>query len=161
MGSKNFVDALVFYFTQRKIRANRHSIKDNLREHPFYPSINSISDTLRQFGVPNFSIDLTNVQVPSSETFTDMPKPFFCVVKDGKESEVAVVTDVTEGAITWYHHKRLTKSNWQEFASTWTGYLIAPFPKENAGENGFWKTRIREDSKKRVSWRALPQRTTI
>lgn len=111
------------------------NLKLKLEEHPDYPSLLSISEVLREYGVVNYVMK-TNVS-----TLLTIRSPF--IVQSGSTSisgyTFSVVREMDAGYVTCYD---TDKGNWvrihlDDFAAVWTGIVLVVTSKENAIEKGY------------------------
>lgn len=80
------------------IRVNKSTLKRHLIEHPDYPSLQSISDTLVMFGVENLAMS-----VPS-EKFASIPVPFVAqsIERADNSNRFILITNIDSASVTYY-----------------------------------------------------------
>lgn len=95
------LDAVAIKYAKlKRIPITASQIKQSLLEHPFYPSLLSLSDTFSKFNLNNAAFKLKATQVESLET------PFIAfhqVENVGKD--FILVQDINKNDVTFYHNR--------------------------------------------------------
>lgn len=112
----NVMNAVQILIQRLKVKVSTTSIKEKLVEHPDYPSLLSISDTLSSWKIASMSF------TAERENLRNLPLPFLVQIKHKHETYFSVVTAIND--------KRLTLSDsiynknydieWDSFLSKWT-----------------------------------------
>jgi len=146
---KNALHGLDMLLRLGKVRVTRATLQEKLGQHPDFPSLISLSETLDELKVDNLAAHLTIDQLP------EIPLPALAYLS----SEGGFFAPVRAAAATveWWH----TKRGWQtdslaEFAQKWDGVTLLIEPTEQAGEADYAKNRRQElVSKLRLPFVAL------
>lgn len=127
------------------VRVTKTTIQKDLLEHPDYPSLLSISDVLKTYGIDNIAIKLP------IENFNNIAVPFIAYIKglQLKHSLFAVVNKVNKESIQFYNpgtnkKEKLTKD---EFAKLYEGIVLAVEANPDAEEKDYDKKRKNERQK--------------
>ena len=135
---KNAIDALDMLLQLSKVRVTRRTLREKLWQHPDFPSLVSLADTLEELTVKNLAINV------SSERLADIPLPALAYMNiDG--GMFALVRSVKSDTIEWLH----TKRGWQrqplyEFSQQWNGVALLIEPNRQSGEVNYEKQRRQE-----------------
>lgn len=123
---------------QLKIKVNTGTLLRNLKSHPNYPSLLTISDCLTMLKIEN------NVYRIENELFSlsDLPFPFITYFSENKNTFL-LVTDIYEGKlrISNEKHKNISMSD-KDFLSSWESVILHAEPNEQSGELNFHQNRI-------------------
>jgi hypothetical protein len=90
---KNELDQLIeLFLLKNKISFNKEEIKIQLLSHPYYPSLNSITDLFTHFNIDNLALEVTS----DSETFSQLPNIFLAELKEGTVNSLVIVSKPKE-----------------------------------------------------------------
>lgn len=130
-------EKLIFLLT---ILAKKNNVKfDNeeaqiqLLSHPYYPSINSITDLFSHFNVDNIALE-----VPINQnSFSQLPDTFLAQIKDENSSDLVVVSKKSNGVFIVYDKKKSKQITLDKFLEIWTGVslLIEEIEKKSVAES--------------------------
>jgi uncharacterized membrane protein len=112
------------------------TIKKQLKDHPNFPSLLSISDTLNSWKVENITIN-------ASDTYLEnLPIPFITQLKSSTTNFV-VVRGIAEQHIEYSDPtlEKWIKATKNDFLNQWTGKVMCVDPLENAGEPEYKKKK--------------------
>lgn len=141
------------------LHISESSILRSVEEHPNYPSILCISDSLRKFGVGSFTAKV------KAERLDQIKVPFIAQVKLSK-SENIIGTHASDAGETSLHFVAVKPTNdnrieyfdpkkteWRkvmvsDFHSIYNGFVLVPDAKQNAGEKNYKIIRKIEFRKK-------------
>lgn len=130
---------------QLQVRVSETSITKELEEHPDYPSLLSISDVLKNYGVENLAVHLT------LDKLSQLPVPFLVPLKNekGKLIMFSVVKEVEGTALTYYdtQHNAWKTASIKEFGDFYGNIVLMASAEENAGEQEFEKVKKEEKLK--------------
>lgn len=104
---KNAIDALEVLLQLSKVRVTRRTLREKLWQHPDFPSLASLSDTLDELNVTHLATRLT------PERLQEIPLPAiaFLEIEGGLLVPIRTVSTHT---IEWLHTKRAGSANrWQ------------------------------------------------
>jgi len=112
---------LLSQFTKKNnVQIDINETKLQLLSHPYYPSINSITDLFNHFDIDNLALKVKN----NLETFSQLPDTFLGQIKDSKVEELILVTKVNNGVVLVFNEKKSEFKSVNEFLELWTGILI-------------------------------------
>jgi protein-disulfide isomerase/uncharacterized membrane protein len=136
------------------VKANSSSLNDTLQNHPDWPGLLCVSDTLHKWGVPNAAAKMETNAVDA------LPVPFMAVVRQFNEQltteQLAVVTEVTDSKTTLHVGGKTKAFTREEFEKSWTGiYLIAEPTPESA------EPKYEENKRKALLAKVLPIVATV
>jgi len=121
---------LSVFFKKNHIKFDKEEAQTQLLSHPYYPSINSITDLFNHFNIDNLALKVNNER----ETFSQIPQSFLAQINENNESQLVLVSK-NKNKVELIYDKNTTKSlNVEEFLNLWTGILIViekPENKEN------------------------------
>lgn len=143
LSTLNGYESIPFKFCElMKVPVNKSSIKKDLEEHPDYPSLLTISDVLKKYGIGNLS-----AKINISEVYK-LTQPFISHVKiDGKE--YFVITSVKLNYIFYLHPitNEQIKETINNFDKIFTGVILIGERSEVFGEKNYKKNRLIERKK--------------
>jgi len=140
------VTATISFLKFLGVRVNASTVNETLQNHPDYPSLLCISDSLQGWNIPNAAGKL------QPEDMDQLPTPFIACTRD-RDTPMAIVTQVTGTHIDYYspQKRKAVRLGREAFLKTWAGvYLIAEATSES-GEKDFGEHR-----RKGLSRSALP-----
>jgi len=109
------------------------TIQKRLKEHPHYPSLLSIMDSLVQWKVESIGIQA------QTEQLVKFPTPFIAHIVENKHNLFTVVRDINKDRITYYDlgQSKLITSSLLEFSSIFNGtVMLADIPNSSSGRLG-------------------------
>lgn len=128
-----------------KVKVTNTTVNETLQNHPDWPSMLCISDSLKKWNIPNGvgQIELANID--------HLPTPFI-VHTNNRENPLAIVTQVTDTAIYHYQkkHKKIIIENRETFLKKWYGVYLIAEPTEHSGEANYKANKQKELLKKIV-----------
>lgn len=130
---ENCINTVQALLDTLKSRVVRSSVSDKLKEHPDYPSLLSISDTLYSWKINNLSIRATAEQLP------DMPVPFIAQLADGKGEVFTTVRSFgpEKVVISAMGSRKWKTVDLTTFLDQWTGVIMVVEEGEQAGEPAY------------------------
>src|SRR5688572_12265735 len=75
-----------------KVRHTKHYVNKTLKDHPDYPSLLALCDTLKEYNIENAAIKIAR------EELLQMPVPFIAHIQK-KESEFVFVKEITDSRV--------------------------------------------------------------
>lgn len=103
-------------FKNSSIRINKSTIEEKLLQHPDYPSLFSITNTLSNFGIPNKAVRISNEQLEQLET------PFLATTHF---DETILVKSMENSTITYYTPTSgFQKSSVSRFLGIWNNMVV-------------------------------------
>jgi len=130
------VKTIVAFLKLLDVKVNSDTIDDTLQNHPDWPSLLCISDSLNVWNVPNAAgkIEVTEID--------QLPTPFLAYIGRG-ENPLEIVTEVSENEVKLYSTKQnkvLIESK-EIFLKSWSGIYLIAEKNEQSGEKDFEITR--------------------
>lgn len=94
-------------------------LKRTLINHPFYPSLLSLSDTISQYGIHNRAL---KVEIDQLE---ELPTPFFAFIHNPEinTEDFVCVTDVSKESVE-YHYTGVRNVSKNTFISAWESQIV-------------------------------------
>lgn len=130
------VEATIAFLKLLKVKVNNTTVNETLQNHPDWPSLLCISDSLNKWHVPNAAgrIDKNDIE--------QLPMPLIAHTHN-REVPLSIVTEVTDTEIFFYqsNYTRLKKETKEEFLAKWHGIYLIAEPNEHSGEVGYRKKR--------------------
>ena len=139
------VKATISFLQLLQIKVNNATVNETLQNHPDWPSMLCISDSLQQWKIANAAgkIDVGKID--------ELPTPFIAQTID-RENSLAVVKAVTDTTVQFYHKSfnKVIEVAKEDFLKLWNGVYLIAEPAEHAGETtykankrkGFIKTLV-------------------
>lgn len=135
---KNALNALDVLLQLSKVRVTRRTLQQKLWQHPDFPSLASLSETLDEFNVTHLATKLT------PDRLQEIPLPAITFLQtDG--GLLAPIRSVSTHTVEWLH----TRKGWQyeplaDFVAKWSGVALLIEPDSNAGEKNYASKRRAE-----------------
>lgn len=128
-----------------QVKITKTTLAKEIEGHPDYPSLLSISDVLKNYGIENLAIKL------DPEKLSELPTPFVTYIRGEKSSTefFTVVKEINESSISFFDpekHKWTTSSR-DTFLKRFTGTVLLAEAEEQAGEKEYDKNIVRERRK--------------
>lgn len=124
-------------FRQLNVRVTDATLRETLEEHPDYPSLLSISDSLRTWKVESVGLKV------SFEQLINLPRPLLVHLKT---NQFIVPTDINEKSVTYFNGQHKKKQLTQEeFLKQWDGVVLLAAGDVNSGEEEYklkWRREI-------------------
>ncbi|WP_180327405.1 vitamin K epoxide reductase family protein [Labilibaculum manganireducens] len=120
-----------------KIKVNSKTIEDSLENHPEWPSLLSISDSLNMWKVKNAAVHISREEIGS------ISPPFLTYVND--KGHPVIVASVNDKKVEFYANgKNRTESiEKNNFLSVWTGVCLLVETTVSSGEEGYKQIKLR------------------
>ncbi|MCK9404587.1 MAG: thioredoxin domain-containing protein [Chitinophagaceae bacterium] len=128
------VKATIEFLRLLKVKVNGRTVNETLQNHPDWPSLLCISDSLNKWNVSNGAgkIDPNNID--------ELPTPFIAYTHK-REEPLTIIKQVTESNILTCQkdYKNTVIENKRDFKSSWNGVYLIAEPNECSGEPDFDK----------------------
>lgn len=105
---------------KNNIQLDKEEVKIQLLSHPYYPSINSITDLFNHFNIDNLALKVDN----NLEAFSQIPDTFLAQINEDKGSQLVVVSKKIDGVELIYDEHKSKNICVDEFFELWTGILV-------------------------------------
>jgi len=134
---ENDSNIVIEFLKKHQIKVTGTTIDETLQHHPDYPSILSISDSLKKWGVNNVTIKV------EPEKLAELPFP--CIVHAKNESFI-ILDAVDQNQVHYTNGKGKTASMpLEDFLEKWSGVVLLAEAEEHTGEKNYkanvWKER--------------------
>lgn len=132
------VKAVIRFIELLKVRVTRSTISETLQAHPDWPSLLCISDSLKQWHIPNAAAKIDNADL------NQLPVPFIAYLP-GQPVPITVVTEIADNTITTYNDNftRRVALPKEKFLSLWTGIYLLAEPTVKSGEKNYLQKKKR------------------
>lgn len=135
----NIVHTVNVLMKSLKVKVSVTSIKSKLTEHPDYPSLLSISDSLASWKIPSLSFK------PEKETLLDLPTPFIVHMKSGKDTFFSVVTKADSEKLVIADDLGIQREmDWNSFTTTWTNVVTIVEVTKDSGDEQYEQNSKKE-----------------
>jgi uncharacterized membrane protein len=127
----NAVATTIAFLKAIHAKVSDETIEETLKNHPNYPSLLSVSDSLNEWKIENVSARV------SAEQIVEVPTPFLAYLPE-KGGMFVLVKNLENNIITWLHSEK----GWQdesidEFTKKWNGIILMAEADENSIESDF------------------------
>jgi len=120
-----------------KVPVTNSTVLNELENHPDYPSLYSISDSLNKWKVENVAVKV------EPENVGELPTPFIAHTKNGGGNFV-LVTNVN-GTVEYLNENgRVKQKTKEEFLKQWNNVALFAEPAQNSGEQNYSAKRKKE-----------------
>ncbi|RPH33143.1 MAG: hypothetical protein EHM93_06320 [Bacteroidales bacterium] len=110
-----------------KMLLNKNSIKINteeldfqLRSHPTYPSLHSVTGVLDHFSVKNYALEVPK----NKETLQLLPNHFLALIKDDKHNGFVLASKIAQSIHLSYNDNKKKIVTENEFIDFWSGIIV-------------------------------------
>jgi ABC-type bacteriocin/lantibiotic exporter with double-glycine peptidase domain len=113
----NVAKAIIFYLKLLNVKVNSSTINDVLNNHPDWPSLLCISDSLSKWNIPNAAGKIEKIKIQ------DLPTPFLACMNNNDDA-VFVVTKIDTDCVSYFSpgsNKIKDKEPLEEFFNKWNG----------------------------------------
>ncbi|MGF2413631.1 thioredoxin domain-containing protein [Ferruginibacter sp.] len=123
------VNATISYLKQLKVKVNDATVNETLQNHPDWPSLLCIADSLNKWNIPNGAgkIDAGKID--------ELPLPFMAYTNN-RENPLAIVTQINDDTVQVCQKKYNTtlKLSKEDFLKQWDGIYLIAEPDQHSGE---------------------------
>lgn len=123
------VKAAITYLKLLGVKVNNGTVDETLRNHPEWPSLLCLSDSLNKWNIPNGAGEIDKKDI------NELPVPFIAYTND-IDTPLYIITEVTETTVQIFkqeYNKIITESK-EAFMKMWNGVYLITEPNENSGE---------------------------
>ena len=144
---QNCEEIAIEFCKQLKVRATETSIKEDILQHPDYPSLLTLSDVLKNMKTDNMSLKTT------VENLVNLPLPFVAQVygKNTRNSLFAIIDKIDSENVEWYNPEGHKTENisFEDFAKQFTGYVLIAEADETSEEQNY---RLKLNGERRIGF---------
>lgn len=124
-----------------RVKVSNTTLKETLLSHPDYPSLLSISDSLKRWQVDSMALKVT------PDKLEELPAPFVAFVKGQR---FLTIKGVKDSKVTWINFKNEEQTESKEdFLKRWEGIALLTQAGKKSGETNYKKITQKE------RWKAL------
>jgi hypothetical protein len=105
---------------KNKIQLDQKEIAVQLLGHPYYPSLNCITELFDHFNVENLALKTK----PEMETYNQLPHFFLAQINDEGHKVLVVVSKLQNSTKLIYSEKKKKEISISEFIKLWTGVMF-------------------------------------
>ena len=136
----NLPNVATAYIRQPKIPITASTIKQQLRENPYFPSLYALSNTFDRFHIPHQAVKI------DKEKFDNLTPPFIAYVKgQNTGKDFVLVTSVTESEVQYIaENKKAKKVSKEDFLKNFQQIVLQAEPDEKSREKDFFINRRKE-----------------
>lgn len=124
------------FSTKNNIQLDREEVKLQLLSHPYFPSINSITDLFNHFNIDNLALKVDN----NLDSYSQIPDTFLAQIKEDKGSQLVVVSKKTDGVELIFDEHKSKNISVHKFFELWTGILVIVEKQEKKDSDNLNKT---------------------
>lgn len=127
------VNALILFVKALRVKVNSSSINKTLKDHPEFPSLLSLSDSLNTWNIQNIAIQANKSKINELNT------PFLALIRTSKDELVAVINKVDEESVYFktQFEKKDNVISLKDFNEIWDGIAILAEKNESSGEKNY------------------------
>jgi uncharacterized membrane protein len=139
----NLLNVVSSYIKLLRIPVTVSSLKEQLQENPYFPSLYSISNVFDRFQISHQAVKI------EKENFNNLTPPFITYLKNQNTGkDFVLVTSVTENEVHYIaENKKAKKVAKEDFLKNWQNIVLQAGPDENSGEKDFSIKRNKEITK--------------
>lgn len=129
------VKATIAFLRLLRVKVNNDTVNETLQNHPDWPSLLCINDSLKKWGISNGAGKIELEQIDQ------LPVPF--IAYTSREYPLAVVTHVDNISIQFYtkNYSKLTIESKNDFLKSWTGIYLIAESTEQSGEKDYKRNK--------------------
>lgn len=126
------VDATIAYLRLLRVRVNNATVNETLQNHPDWPSLLCIADSLTKWGVHNAAAKADKAKID------ELTVPFLAHTNN-RETPLAIVSTVEDETIHLYqaNYKKLERISKEDFLKQWSGVYLIAEPGAASGEPNY------------------------
>lgn len=130
------VKATIAFLKLLKVNVNASSVNESLQNHPDYPSLLCITDSLNRWNIPNAAGKIEPHQVHQ------LPVPFIAYINN-TQYPLAVVTQINDTNVKLYskNYNKPEIINKNDFLKRWTGVYLIAEPNEQSEEKDYLRNK--------------------
>lgn len=119
---KNELKQLIeLFLSSNEISYNKEELHLQLLSHPFFPSINAITDLFDHFKIENVAAELPK----EASIISELPDVFLAHIKEGNIEKIVLVVKKNNELKLIYNAKTTKNLSNKEFVGLWTGVIVA------------------------------------
>lgn len=144
--TQDIEDVVIEYCSAIKIDIPLSILEYSIFQHPNYPSIYSIYDVLKQFGVEGCAL-----KVKDNKELKILPTPFIAHVKGETSNTFVLVYEITDSYVDAYISGKRRKVSREYFLTLFNGYTLV-FDNSNKINGELKDSYAEEKAKENLKW---------
>jgi ABC-type bacteriocin/lantibiotic exporter with double-glycine peptidase domain len=132
------VKATIAFLKLHAVKVNHSTVNETLQNHPDWPSMLCISDSLNKWSVPNAAGKIEPDQIDQ------LPVPFIAYTYN-REYPLAIITEVNNTTVQFYskNYSNSKTGSRKDFLKSWTGVYLIAEPTKQSGEKDYKQNKRR------------------
>jgi len=118
---KELKQTIELFLSSNNISFNKEELHLQLLTHPYFPSINAITDLFDHFKIENVAAELPK----EVSIISELPTTFLAHIKEDKKEKIVLVVKKNHELKLMYDAKTTKHVAYEEFVSLWTGVIVA------------------------------------
>ncbi len=133
------INAIISFAGLLRVKVNTATINETLQNHPDWPGLLCISDSLTKWNIPNAAGKI------EPDKIDELPTPFLAYTNN-REHPLVIVTEITANNVQCYskNYKQPTNINRGDFLKSWTGIYLIAEPTAHSGEKEYELNKRKE-----------------
>tara|TARA_R110001606_G_C15268740_1_gene639260 strand:- start:20 stop:958 length:939 start_codon:yes stop_codon:yes gene_type:complete len=128
---KELKQIIEFFLSFNKIIFNKEELHLQLLTHPYFPSINAITDLFDHFKIENVAAELPK----EVSVISELPDTFLAHIKEENSEKIVLVVKKGDELKLVYDAKTTKNLSYKDFVALWTGVVVAIEKNENIVRN--------------------------
>ncbi|QNK61234.1 thioredoxin domain-containing protein [Pedobacter sp. PAMC26386] len=130
----NPIIVLSLLLKKLNVRVSSFTLNEKLKNHPYYPSLLSISDCLTEWSVPHISY-----QIDKDDYYKRTLRfPFVAHLQALKEDRFLIIYDIKDNVVSFSDHKNSNRKMPElEFLNEWDGIILYAEKSKYSGEPSY------------------------
>ncbi len=124
---KELKQTIELFLSSNNILFNKEELNLQLLTHPYFPSINAITDLFDHFKIENVAAELPK----EVSILTELPDSFLAHIKEENSEKIVLVVKKNKELKLVYDTKTTKYFSYKEFVNLWTGVIVAVEKNEN------------------------------
>jgi uncharacterized membrane protein/thermostable 8-oxoguanine DNA glycosylase len=126
---KELKQTIELFLSTNNISFNREELNLQLLTHPYFPSVNAITDLFDHFKIENVAAELPQ----EVSIVSELPSSFLAHIKENGIEKIVLVVKKNNELKLIYDAKTTKHFSYDEFVDLWTGVIVAV--EKNESEN--------------------------
>lgn len=136
---ENTINVLNAYVGALNVKVSKHDINLKVEEHPEPSSILCISDSLREWNIPNAVIQVRK------DDIHELPCPYVTTITEGENTFFTIVVQSNEKSVKYFSNEKqeYLEISLLDFFKKWNQIVLIAEPDKNSGENQYNKNKYK------------------
>jgi len=118
---KELKQTIEIFLSSNNIAFNKEELNLQLLTHPYFPSINAITDLFDHFKIENVAAELPK----EVSILSELPATFLAHIKEDHSEKIVLVVKKNDALKLIYDAKTTKHLSYREFVDLWTGVIVA------------------------------------